>query len=58
MCSKITPANLDDLEDPQASDVEITLGVAEAGGRVAFECVIDTAFMAKPNWPGELAERA
>ena len=28
-----------------------------AGGLEAQKCVQDPAFMAKPNWPGELAAR-
>ncbi len=37
--------------------IEISLGVSEAGGRVAFECVNDPDFMATPYWAGELAAR-
>ena len=38
-------------------EIEISLGVAEAGGRVVNECVNDPTFMAAPYWAGELAAR-
>jgi hypothetical protein len=38
-------------------EIAITLGMAEAGGRVAQALLADPSFLAKPNAPGEFAGR-
>ncbi len=45
------------LSDEGQASAELSIGVCAAGGAVAEACINDPAFIAKWNWPGELAAR-
>ena len=42
---------------PVGQPVEITFGMAEAGGRAVLACLKDPVLMAQGNMPGEMAAR-